>query len=191
MALLKYLLVVISLVGFYVAAFLRYPAWDFAEWIIYITWACALAVVFFSISALFRRRWKELAIFSATLVIAFLPAFGVGWHLEWLLGEGFRLHASPVEQYLSQCKLVEFVENGIKQTAGQCESHGIYSGYARTVIYDTTGELLKPVSQRTPEWRHAMDEFYSEEVLASSEDRTRHIFGDFYEVGNSLAEERG
>jgi hypothetical protein len=188
---LKYGLVVVTLASLYGGLFLHYLWRSLSDWLTDITGVCLLAILFFSLRALFQRRWKEFAIFSATLVIAFLPGLGVKGHADWLFAEGFRIHASPSEEYLSRCKLIEFVEKGTKQTVGECESHGLYSGYAHTVIYDTTGELLLPVSHRTQDWQHAMSEFYSEEVLNSSEGRTRHIFGDFYDVGTGLAEERG
>ncbi len=188
---LKYGLVVVALASLYTGMFLQYLWWDLSDWLTDMAFACLLAVLFFSLRALFRRRWKEFAVFFATLVITFLPGFGVVGHADWLIAEGFRIHASPIEKYLSDCKLIEFVEKGAKQTVGECESHGLYSGYAHTVIYDTTGELLRPVSHRTQDWQRAMFEFYSEEVLNSSERRTRHIFGYFYDVGTSLAEERG
>lgn len=97
----------------------------------------------------------------------------------------------PLKEYLSRCSLIDFIEDGTKQTVGWCESRGLYSGYGHTVIYDTTGELIRPVNHRTQEWQRAMSVFFSEQVLNSSEGRTRHISGDFYDVGNSIAEERG
>jgi len=188
---LKYGLVVVTLASLYAGMFLQYVWCDLSDWLADITGLCLLAILLFFLRALFRRRWKEVAVFSATLVIVFLPGFGVKGHADWLVAAGFRIHTSPLEEYLSRCKLIEFVENGTKQTVGECESHGLYSGYAHTVIYDSTGELLKPVSHRTQEWQQAMSRFYSEDVLNSSKSRTSHIFGDFYNVGTSLAEERG
>lgn len=188
---LKYGAAVVALASLYAAMFLQYLWWDLADWLTDLSLICVLAVLAFSLNALFRRRWKELAVYLAALVVAFLPAFGVTGPADWIYAEGFRIHASPLDDYLSGCKLIEFIEEGTKQTVGQCESHGLYSGYAHTVIYDTTGELIRPVNRRTQEWQKAMSEFYADDVLNSSERRTRHIYGNFYEVGNSLAEERG
>src|SRR5262249_1014096 len=124
-------------------------------------------------------------------LLPILPALGTGHELNRLISLGFRLHASPLSEYLSTCDLVDFVENGVKQTVGMCESRGLYRGYAHTVIYDTTANLLKPEAEKSPEWKQAMDKFYSEQVLATSQGRSSRIFGDFYDVGNSLAEARG
>jgi hypothetical protein len=174
----------------YGAVFLEFSFPDLSDWL-FGSFLLSLPVMFFLIlRALFQRRWKENAVFFAAGVVISLPLLGVQEPLQWIHVQGFRLHISPLEEYLSKCRLIEFVEKGTKQTVGECESHGLYSGYAH-VIYDTTGELLKPVSQRTQEWQQAMSEFYSDEVLNSSEGRTRHIFGDFYDVGTSLDEERG
>jgi hypothetical protein len=188
---LKLGLILVTLASLYAGMFLQYLWWDLSEWLTDLTLLCLLAILVFSLNALFRRRWKEFAIFSATLVVAFLPGFGVTRPVDWLYAEGFRIHASPLEDYLSGCRLIEFIEKGTRQTVGMCESHGLYSGYAHTVIYDTAGELVRPVSHRTQDWQRAMSAFFSEQVLNSPEARTRHIFGDFYEVGSSLSEERG
>jgi hypothetical protein len=60
-----------------------------------------------------------------------------------------------------------------------------------TVIYDPTGEILKPVNHRTQAWQAAMSEFYSDRILNSSEKRTVRIFGDFYAVDTFESEDSG
>ncbi len=78
------------------------------------------------------------------------------------------------------CRLTEFVENGIKQTVGYCRGfdHGTH---IIEVVYDTTGEFILPVSQRTPEWKRAMSEVLSPPVV-SEEGRARRMFGNYYSV---------
>ena len=182
-------MIILTLISLYASVFLTYLWWELSEWLADQAIICLLAIVASLLSSLVRRRWKRSAALFATLVIAFLPALGVSGHVDWLCALGFRIHAEPIEHYLAGCQLIEFIEKGAKQTVGECESHGLY--HSHTVIYDTSAELRHPVSHRTPEWRRAMSEFFSEEVLDSSEGRTRHIFGNFYDVATRLAEERG
>jgi hypothetical protein len=183
---LKYAIAIVTLASLWVSAFLTHLAWKFSDWLDDVSLVCVFVVLVLSVLALFRRKWKELALFSLTLAVAFLPAFGLG-PVDWLIAEGFRIHASPIEEYRSRCKLVDFVENGFKQTVGRCEGHSENQNeYFFEVIYDPTGENLKPVSHRTQAWQTAMSEFYSDKVLNSSERRTTHIFGDFYLVSTTL-----
>lgn len=91
---LKYGLVVATFLGLYAGIFLSYVWWDLSEWLADLTGLCLLVVLLLSVSTLFRRRWREFAIFSAALIIAFLPALGVSGHVDWLYAVGFRIHAS-------------------------------------------------------------------------------------------------
>lgn len=189
--LMRYVPATVPVASLYLSAFLEFSFSELSHWLFLISFLCLPVMFFLTLRTLFQRRWKESVMLLAAGAFIFLPAFGAGEPLQRVRSLGFRLHISPVEQYLSGCRLIEFFENGVRRTVGECESHGIYSGHALTVIYDPSGEILKPVSQRTQEWQRAMSEFYSEEVLNSSERRTQHLFSDFYVVGTSLAEERG
>jgi hypothetical protein len=174
---------IVTLVSEGLVSVFEYLARDLSDLLLYLFVACSLILAFACIGALVHRRWKDLVLFSATLVIAYVPLFGIRAHLEWLSARGFLLHASPVREYLSaRCKLVDFVENGIKQTVGECEGVGGAGGREGSIMYDTTGELLQPVSHRPQAWRNAMSGFYSDEILNRSEQRTTRIFGDFYNV---------
>lgn len=190
-ALMKYVPATVPVACLYLSSFLEFSFSELSDWLFLLFVLCLPVMLFLTLRRLFQRRWKESVMLLAAGALIFLPAFGVGEPLQWVRSLGFRLHISPVEQYLSGCRLIDFFENDTRRTVGECESHGMYSGHALTVIYDPSGEILKPVSQRTQEWQRAMSEFYSEEVLNSSERRTRHLFSDFYVVGSSLAEERG
>ena len=179
---LKCILVIVTLMTEALVPFFEFLARDLSDGLLYLFVACSLVLVFACIGALVHRRWKDLALFSATLIIAYVPLLGIREHLEWLTARGFLLHASPVQEYLSaRCRLVDFVENGVRQTVGECE--GKAGGSEGSIIYDTTGELLAPASHRTQAWRNAMSGFCSDEILDSSEQQTTRIFGDFYSVG--------
>lgn len=191
---LKYSLALTTVVSLCSSAFLTYLWWDVADWLQHFAFVCLFAVLIFLMISLVRRRWKDAGIFVAVWLIAL--AFGpLGADLQqqnWLAVQGFRIHASPVQKYLSKCKLIEFVENGIKQTVGECEGHGDDEmSFDDSVIYDTTGNLLKPASEQSPQWKRVMDAFFGPQVLASSRERTRHIWGDFYDVSTNYDEERG
>jgi hypothetical protein len=138
---------------------------------------------FFSLSALFRRRWKAVAIFVVAWVAVTLSFLEVTEPFSWLRRQGFRIHAFPAKEYLSGCRLTEFVEKGVKQTVGSCEDWGVvYESTAYIVFYDTTGEIALPVSQRTPEWKDAMYDYSPKKVLRDSEGRAERLSGDFYRV---------
>ena len=143
----------------------------------------------------FRRDWKAIAIFEATWALA-VPSF-VGYgpleHAQfWFLAQGFRIHAAPVGDYLSKCKLVEFVEKGTRQTVGDCESSGLsYANVNYVVFYDTTGEIASPRTQRTPEWSDAISYYGARKALIEGQDRAEKLFGNFYRVTIDIGEYEG
>src|SRR5262245_27532094 len=113
------------------------------------------------------QRWKNAEILVVTLFVSnWTPTFG-NEHIHLLVKIGFLLHISPVEKYLSQCDLVKFAEGDVEQAVGFCEWH-VSRDLIHAVIYDTSGELLKPESEKTAEWKRAMDKFYAPDVLAAS-----------------------
>jgi hypothetical protein len=183
---IKYLLAIFVAAGGYALPLLAYSFEASAGWLVWMFLASWIPLLFFSLSALFRRNWRAVAVFSATWVLALWPLLEVE-PVErfrfWLLVQGFRIHTSPVEDYLSRCRLTEFVEKGAKQTVGECESNGgVYDNAAYVVFYDTTGEIALPVSQRTPEWMDAMYHYSPKKVLRDSEDRADHLIGKFYRI---------
>ena len=190
---LKYIIAVAALVGMYLSTFLAFVRWDLSDWLEGISIVCLLATLVFLIISLFRRRWRDAAIFAAMWLVAlsFRP-LGSDMQENWLAAQGFRIHASPVEKYLSKCDLIKFEEGGANQTVGECEvySEG-YETFLYSVIYDTTRNLLKPASQQSPRWKRAMDAFFGPKVLASSRERTRHIWHDFYLVSTTDDDDRG
>ena len=163
-----------------------YPTFSYK--LIWVYLACVLALFFLFLGALFRfwRRWKEVAIFLAIGAVVLLPYYRLSGVLiapaRWLSAIAFRIHSSPIEQYLARCELVQFSENGSEQSVGECERFGVGNEDAVTVLYDTTGELILPVSQRTPEWTAAMRYFKPADTLAKSEGRAFHLFGNFYNM---------
>jgi hypothetical protein len=84
---------------------------------------------------------------------------------------------------MSGCRLTEFVDNGVKQTVGLCETWvAAYQSAAYLVFYDTTGQIALPVSQRTPEWKDAMYDYSPKKVLRDSDGRAERLSGDFYRI---------
>lgn len=184
MARTKWAVVIIALLSPYALPFLNYPLPRFCYWIVWIASACWILMFLFFVSALLRRDRKPLAILSAAWVWVLLAFLGpMDEFRYWLSVQGFRIHASPLEDYLPTCRLTEFVEKGVKQTVGQCEASGVvYAPVATVVFYDTTGELALPAPQRTAEWRDAMWHYPPKAVLRDGEGRTELMFGNFYRV---------
>lgn len=118
----KYFLAILVGTSCYAAPFLFYPLPTFSYLVFWIALACWIPLFFFSLGALFRRDAKAVAIFLATWVLTILPFFDLEPLVrfrEWLLVAAFSIHISPVEDYLSTCKMTHFVEKGIKQAAAR------------------------------------------------------------------------
>jgi hypothetical protein len=176
---LKYGVVAVVLLSLYGAAFFTCISAELSDWFLLI-YILGFPILFVLLaSALFGRKWKEFAILLGMGVVFLLPWFGMQRPFHWLLIEGFIIHASPLDKYLSQCKLIEFVENEVKQKLGICESHGVH-GAVRVVIHDTAGESALPLAQRTPEWIAAMAHFAPHMLFSQPNVQTDHLIGDFY-----------
>jgi hypothetical protein len=191
MRVLKYLLVAITLLSWVAAQLLAFvpPVWN--EWSGSVFDGCLLAVLLLALSALIRRRWSTFAVLCFLFVVIFLGAYGVTQPGYWLRATGFRIHASPIEQYLSRCRLVAFVEDGKKQQVGECEDIPTSSITWNAVIYDTTGQLVLPRAQRTREWKSAVGMLSSPDVYIETEGRASHLFEDFYVFAIRIDELQG
>jgi hypothetical protein len=187
---LKYLLVFLTLVSWVTGQLFEFVP-RVSEWSFFISAGFFFAALVCALSALIRRKWNALAIFSITLMVMCLPGFGLTQPSEWLQATGFRIYASPMEEYLSRCRLVTFVEDGARQQVGECEKIRISSDAWITVIYDTTGQFVWPKARRTQGWTRAMWGLSSPIVFAESEGRGSHIFGSFYAVVICLEEMQG
>jgi hypothetical protein len=190
MTLLKYLLVAVTLASWVAGQLLEYVP-HLSEWSFFVTAGCFVAVLVCALSALIRRKWNAFATFSITLLAMCLPGFGLTQPSDWLQATGFRIYASPIEEYLSRCRLVTFVEDGAEQKVGECESIATSSITWIIVIYDTTGQFVLPVARRTQGWKSAMGMLSSPKVFAESEGRGSHIFGNFYSIVIRLDEMQG
>jgi len=154
-------------------------------------WLTLAGIVFwiplfvFSVGALFRLRWKVISIFAIVLVLLLAPLLLDVWAPRyWLRGQGFRVSMLLTREYPFGCKLTEFVENGVKQTVGFCRvlGRGEIFDY---IVYDTTGALFLPASQRSAEWKRLVAMATKKEV-ASSENSAYLLYGNFYAVTLSI-----
>ncbi|MGJ4946441.1 hypothetical protein ACQR1W_38200 [Bradyrhizobium sp. HKCCYLS1011] len=142
-----------------------------------------------SIEALFCRNRKWSAVFALTWLLLVLPFAGVPETREWLRTLGFYARTKLASDYMAQCRLSEFTENGVTQTAGSCEGfdRGDYFDY---IVYDTSGEFILPVSKRTSEWKKVMSAATTEVTV--DRDRTAyHLFGNYYAVVVGLLDGKG
>lgn len=191
MRLLKYLLVAITLTSWVVAQFLAFVPCVWGEWSGFVFDGCVFAVPLSALWALIRRRWSTLAIFCFPMFVILLGAYGVTQPGHWLRATGFRIHASPIEQYLSRCRLAAFVEDGKKQQVGECDGIPTSGITWNVVIYDTAGQIILPRAQRTREWKSAVGMLSSPDVYIESEGRASHLFGDFYVIAIGINELQG
>jgi hypothetical protein len=187
---LKYLLVVVVLVLPCLSDFLTYLVPRVGQPFVLAALVGTLPLFVFFLSALFRRRWKMAAVFAATFGLLYLFFTDAGQPFRfWLIAQGFRIHAGPIDNYLSRCRLTKFSERGTAQTVGDCEWSGMDSapvGYI--VFYDTTDEIALPISQRSPEWYDAMWDYSPKAVLRDGVPRAERLVGHFYRIP-VLAEE--
>lgn len=184
MARLRYILVILVAASWYAPPFLNYLlSPTLAKWLL-ILLICWVPVFFFSMGALFQRNKTAIAIYSVTWALAVLPLCElepIGQFRSWLYVQGFRIHIAPVEQYLSRCQLIAFMEGGIEQQFGECESRMLSSDSWDVVFYDTTEQFALPPAQRTQEWKDAMYNFDSHCYLAEKA-VADPVFGNFYTV---------
>jgi hypothetical protein len=157
--------------------------------------ACWLALFFAAVAASFCRRWRELAVVWLTLFItfgAFVGAFlgpekGGLLPNQWLQQTGFRIYAShlirsmPIEEFLSRCKLVAYLEkDGTRQQIGECDD-GLRSTlwFEINVIYDPSGQLGLTAVERTLPWRLAALHLPNGAYFVHA-DVASHLVGDFF-----------
>jgi len=188
---MRFALVALTIASSIGAPSLAFSFPNLSDQLIWVWLICLFALFVLFVSDLVRRRWKQLAIFLTIWAFVLLPFYGNEVSFRWLYVEAFRIHISPLEEYLSRCKLVEFVENGVNQKVGVCERHGEPGNITRTLLYDTTGELALPPSQRTPEWTKAMVRFSPGFYFTKTEGHADHLLGHFYVVDVSLEKADG
>jgi hypothetical protein len=175
----KWVVIVVALSGLYGSEFLYFLLPSVFGWLALVGDWFIILLFFYSIGALFKRRWKWIAIFAVVWVLLYFHELGVDAPHEWFNRQGFHIHTLLAPDYLSKCQLTKFVENGVEQTGGFCErfDRGVIYDY---IMYDTTGEFVLPMSERTPEWKRAMSAFPA--PLVEREFGAFHLFGNFYRV---------
>jgi hypothetical protein len=178
----KYLLAIFIAASWYASEFLYYLLPTLSFWLTFVSVACWIPVFLFSLSALLRRNWRAIAIFSVSWALAVLPIARlepVEQFRFWLELQGFRIHVAPVERYLSRCKLISFVEDGIEQQLGDCEIIIRSVDFRDEIFYDTTGQFALPPKQRTPGWKDAAYNFFWHCYLTDTAVADR-VFGKFH-----------
>ncbi len=128
--------------------FLMYLRPEVADRLLWLSLACVVIAVIWLVVCAFLRKPRGAPVLLATLLIFYAPHLVASEDVPWLISLGFRLHASPIEQYLKkECRLTEFTEQGTTKVIGVCESREVGSVFNvafELVIYDPTGALLKP-----------------------------------------------
>ncbi len=181
-------MIVVALLGLYGGNFLYFLLPDTFSWLVLAGLVFWIPLSIISLDALFRRRWKLILIFAIVWVLLSPQFIGVWEPRYWLRGQGFHLRTLLTKEYLSGCKLTEFVENGTKQAIGPCPGgNGDRGDYFDYIVYDTTGNSALPVSARSSEWKRLMAKA-TERGVESREHPTYHLFGNFYATSVSIYE---
>ncbi|MBC9876343.1 hypothetical protein G8O24_03155 [Bradyrhizobium sp. INPA01-394B] len=176
----------VTVVGWIGGDLLTYPLPEAANWLGLIGWIGAIIAMPWLVVCAFLPKPRSAPLLLATLVIIQTVRMIDAQLDGGLIGVGFRIHASPIEQYIAKCHMFDFVDNGEKHAIGFCETTVFEMGFPSTpaslsIIYDPTGGFLKPEAQRSPEWKQALDRF-KEYSGAWGPPEVRRRFGDFYLV---------
>jgi len=166
--------------------FLMYLRPEVADWLLWLNLACVVVAVVWLVVCAFLRKPRGAPVLLATLLIFYAPHLVASEEVPWLISLGFRLHASPIEQYLkNECRLIEFTEQGATKVIGACESREVGSAFNVVfdlVIYDPTGALSKP-ERRTPEWTQAWHDLaYGDAARTTICGGPIRLFDHFYHV---------
>jgi hypothetical protein len=170
----------VPLLGFYGGDLCYFFAPDAFFWMIVAAFLFTVPLLILFIEAVVRRSWRLSAVFALISLLLTFYLTDVAGQREWLRTVGFYAKTKMISNYLSKCRLADFVEKGVGQTAGFCEGHD-RGDYYEAVVYDTTGEFVLPVSERTPEWKAMM----CATVKDAQVDRdlaAYHLFGHYYAV---------
>jgi hypothetical protein len=184
-AIFKYFLAFFVAVSWYVSAFLTYLLPNLSYKLLWISAICWIPLFFFSLGALLGCRWKAIAIFAATWVLVIFPSESfepVEQFRFWLGVQGFRIHVSPMEDYLSRCRLVTIVEDGQRQQVGKCEDENPSGDAWVSVFYDTAGQFGLPPAQRTQGWKDAMYYNFDSYCYLTEKAVGDRLFAKFYSV---------
>lgn len=182
---LTYIFAAITLLSSLGARFLTF-LWPVAsEWLAPVGVVCTIIAMFWLFVCAFQSKPRSAPVLLATLVIIQAVGMIETRTSAGLIGFGFRIHASPVEQYLATCRMFDFTESGEKHVVGECEGQAYEPGFPPglgylTVIYDPTGNLLKPASERSPEWKRAFDKIRESDVAILRFQGARRLSDDFY-----------
>jgi hypothetical protein len=139
----------VTLMGWFDGRFLMFLWPEASDWLIIIGVVGTFIATLWLIVCAFLPKPLSAPILLATLVII-LAAGLIEDQSGGVVGLGFRVHASPIEQYLATCKKFEFTETGTRHAIGYCESRtsaegGLPSGQALpTVMHDPTGGFSSP-----------------------------------------------
>lgn len=175
----KWIVITVALFGVIGSHFLEYLLPSVVFWLFLTGLIALLPLLVFSLEALFKRRWRSVAIFAMVWLLVSLPLSSRAT-VVWLRAQSFHLLTLLDRDYLSKCKLSDFVEGGVKQTVGFCE--GFDRGdHFDFVVYDTAGEVVWPAAQRTPEWKRTMLAA-TEKAVVSEDGRADPLFGNYYSV---------
>lgn len=185
----KGIVIVLCLLGAYAPFYFYFLVPSAMVWLTLTGVVFLIPLIIFSLEALFRLRWKLISVFAVVWLLLCVPFITSEGPQEWLRVLGFYVKTRLVHDYRSRCRLTDFDENGVKQTAGFCE--GFDRGeYFDFVVYDTTGEFMLPVSQRTSNWKQVMSAATVKAVV-SKEHCAYHLFGNYYAVYVGILELEG
>lgn len=174
-----------AVLGFYGSEFVYFLSYPLFGWLQWISDWSLIPLFILSLEALFRFRWKWIATFAIAWGLLFLFNLDIEAPIHWLNGQGFHIYSRLDGNYLSKCRVTDFLDDsGNQQSVGLCETlnRGTICHY---VLYDTAAQYALPPRQRTPKWKQAVAS-----VTHPSRDMSDalHLYGSFYEIFTSVGD---
>jgi len=166
----------------FIYGFLKFILPVTASWMPTVTTLAWMPLLLVACAMLIFRQWKVVTAIALAfgLQAVFSAPIAGSRPLYWAVAQGFRLHAWPSDQYLQRCDLKNFVKDGLTYPVGDC--HDCYQfldePFYECVVYDASGEILLPASQRNREWWNLIPN--SRDRALNPRGRTVHLFGNFY-----------
>jgi len=158
-------------------------------WLFLAAFVLLIPLICFSVAALIRRDLRSASILALSWLLLVTPFIDGRSSSIWLRAAGFYVKTRLTPGYQSRCNMLEFVEDGVKETAAACEAFDRVE-FFDSIVYDTAGEFVLPAAQRTPEWKKAML-VVDREAPVDKDRAAYHLFGHYYAVEVNVFDLKG
>jgi energy-coupling factor transporter transmembrane protein EcfT len=144
------------------------------------------ALACWAVIALLHGSWRSAAVYTLPFILAVILRFS-GTPYVFLQGAGFHAKISPAALYVQKCMPKTFSEDGRQQAVGLCEiMNRTWSDVSDYIVYDTSGESVRPAEMRTQQWKNAMRSLPNGRILSEFDLVATPLCGSFYAIHVTL-----